>query len=391
MLKRNRFIIVLAFSVMMLVSPTGQAYAKTSVDVTNNFETGIVDIGIKEYQITDGKEELWKDNPIVLPGDKVSKIPRVYNYGADCYVRVKIAFRETEEITEEHLFGISDKWLKADDGYYYYTEILKSGKDVDVFQGLRIPEEISEEMSGKSFYLDISLDAIQSKNFTPDFKSASPWGSIEIMKCEKEGQYDISTFKKSDNQSFKIEYRGDTGKLVKNKDDFFMNFPYLMPGDKYSDRIEIENSDKRKDVKLYFRSEAKDDSELLDKIMLRITTDINGEQKEVYYGSLRAAQLSEDILLGVIKKNSKGVFYFEIEVPAELNNKYTILDSYVKWIFSTEPIKENKQDAIINPITGKPVQTGDTGMPLAYASLMAASTVILMTIYKKRRADDHET
>lgn len=380
MLKRKNFIMVLAFSIMTVLFCGPEAYAKTSVDVTNHFETGIVDIGIKEYQKNkDGSEGEWKGNPTVMPGDEVSKIPRIYNYGTDCYVRVKIAFRDAGDITEENLFGMSDKWMKADDGYYYYKEILKTGATTDVFNGLEIPEDLSEDMAEKSFYINIDADAIQSKNFTPDFESASPWGKVEILECGKEGQYDINTFKKSDKQSFEIEYQGKTGKLVKNKDDFFVNFPYLMPGDKYSDFITIVNDDKTKDLKIYFRSEAKDDSELLDKIILRITTDLNGVKKEVYHGPLRAVELLKDDLLGVIQRGDEGTFYFEIEVPKELNNKYTILDSYVKWIFSTKPIRETQQPpedgGIKNPITGKPVQTGDMALTGIYAGMLISSTV----------------
>lgn len=362
------------FSVVTAFFCGVEIQAKTSVEVTNRFETGIVDIGIMEYQIVNGQEEAWKNNPVILPGNQISKIPRIYNYGTDCYVRVKISFRETEEITEKNLFGMSGKWMKADDGYYYYKEILKKGKTVDVFQGIEIPENLSQDMAGKSFYLDIDADAIQSKNFIPDFEAASPWGSVEILSCGKEGAYDIGIFKQADTQLFEIEYQGRIEKLVKNKDDFFANFPYLMPGDTYSDCIKIVNDDKTRELNLYFRSEAKDDSELLDKILLRITTEFYGEKKEIYYGSLRAAELSQEGLLGVLRKGAEGVFYFEIEVPKELDNKYTILDSSVKWIFSTVPI------------AGKPVQTGDAATAGIYtAELLSGAGMMILMRRRKRK------
>lgn len=363
-----------------------ETYALTSVDVINHLETGIIDIGIKEYRNVNGKEAAWEDNLTVLPGDSISKIPRIYNYGADCYVRVKITFREVEELTENNLLGMSNNWMKADDGYYYYKEILKTGKTADVFCGLKIQRNLSESMSEKTFYIDIDADAIQSKNFIPDFESASPWGRVEIVKCEKEGQYDIGILKKSDKQSFKIEYQGKTEELVKNRQDFFENFPYLMPGDKYRDFIKIVNDDKRKDLNIYFRSETKDDSELLDKILLRITTEFRGKIKDIYSGSLSAAKLSEEGLLGVIPKGSEGVFYFEIEVPKELNNKYTILNSYVKWIFSTKPISETHVDSVIkNPLIGEPVKTGDTSMLGIYAVLLGGSSCAILVIRRKRK------
>lgn len=62
-----------------------QAAAETSV--TNQIETGVIDIELKEYQKdADGDIQPYEDNPVVLPGTHVSKIPRITNEGYDCYV-----------------------------------------------------------------------------------------------------------------------------------------------------------------------------------------------------------------------------------------------------------------------------------------------------------------
>ncbi len=350
MIKRKYFIILLGLSIILFC--TGAVYAMESVEVTNHFETGIVDIELTEYQKNGDTEELWADKENILPEEEISKIPRIENDGVDCYVRAKITFRNTEEVDEKCLFGMDEQWMKADDGYYYYKEVLPQGSKVDIFRGVKIPKDFSQDNESESFYIDIDVDAIQSKNFTPEFETAAPWGSVEILACEKEGKYDINTFKQSDTKSFAIRYQGDAKKLVKNHEDFFSNFPYLMPGDVYSDSIEL-NNDSEDEVKLYFRSEALENSELLDKILLTITTDIGGKETIVYTGSLRAKELSEDIILGTINAKTSGKFEYKIEVPKELNNKYSILNSYVKWVFSTEPIE--KEEDIKN--------TGDTLSP----------------------------
>lgn len=360
MVKRKPFIIILGLSMMLFCGST--VNAKTSVDVINEFETGIVDIELTEYQKNGDTEELWVNKAEVLPADEISKIPRIHNDGNDCYVRAKITFTGTDEVDDECLYGMTNDWVKADDGYYYYKKILPHGEDVDIFQGIKIPDNFSQNMEGNTFYIDIAVDAIQSKNFTPNFETASPWGSVEILECEKEGQYDVSTFKKSDSKAFQITYQGDSKKLIRNHEDFFDNFPYLMPGDTYSDGIDIVNNSNN-DIKLYFRSEALDDSELLDKILLEITTIVDGEYKVLYSGTLRAEELSEDVILGVIPKGEKAYFDFKIEVPAELNNKYTILDSYVRWIFSTSPIEEiieTNKPTETNPPTNETISTVTT-------------------------------
>lgn len=337
-MKMKKYLAIIAGICLMLLFG-GTIYAMTSVEVTNHFETGIVDISLTEYQKNNGTEELWKDNPTILPGDQISKIPRIYNNGNDCYVRAKLTFRDMEEIGEQNLYGIDETWVKADDGYYYYTNILPHGESVDIFEGIKIPTDFSQENEEKIFYIDIDVDAIQSKNFTPQYDMSAPWGSVEILKCEKEGQYDISTFRQSDTKSFEIKYEGDSKKLIKNSEDFFGNIPYLMPGDKYSDSVEFVNTGNEA-IALYFRSEAADDSELLEKILLKITTNIAGEQRVVYSGNLKATELSKDSILGIIPENAEGYFDFEIEMPETLNNKYSIQSSYIKWIFSAEDVTD---------------------------------------------------
>ena len=333
MMKRKIIIIMLCLS--MLVSASGLVYCAATVDVTNYFETGVVDINLTEYQVVDGKETEWVDNPTILPGDAISKIPRISNDGNDCYVRAKLTFRGTDEVGEENLFGIGNKWVKADDGYWYYLGVLSHGESVDIFEGLLIPEDFSQEYEGETFYVDVDVDAIQSKNFTPDFSLSQPWGSVEILKFEKSDEYDVNKFKTSDTKSFEIVYRGDSGKLVKNQEDFFTNFPYLMPGDTYSDVAILEN-DGNKDITIYFRTEDIDNSELLDKLQLKITTVIEGVEKVIYNGDLRATYMNKNTKLGVIKAGKNAEFKYEVYMPAELNNKYTLMDSRVKWIFTTE-------------------------------------------------------
>ena len=370
-MKRRRFLGMLMLGLSAVLMCGGAAYAMTSIDVTNHFETGIVDINLKEYQKNGSTEEIWKDNPLIMPGDEVSKIPRIHNDGNDCYVRTKITFRGTQEVNEEDLFGISDTWIKADDGYYYYTKILPHGEEIDFFQGIKIPEDLSKKEEGKKLYVDIQADAIQSRNFKPRFDTATPWGDVEILKCEKEGRYNINSLKQSDTKLFQISYQGDSKKLIKNNEDFFANFPYMMPGDSYSDSVDLKNNGEET-IKLYFQSENLDDSELLEKILLKITTTIQGEEKVLYDGNLKATDLSKSIVLGEMPKESTGKFTFEIKVPPELNNKYTIQNSCVKWIFSTEPIQKEEKDTIT-----KSVKTGDSFKTGIYLWTLGGSFTVL--------------
>lgn len=337
MVKRKLFITLLCLSAMLFCcSLIGLIYAMVSVEVTNDFETGIVDITLKEYQKKGDTETEWAGAQTVLPGSVISLIPRIHNNGNDCYIRAKVSIRDMDDLDESNLLNVGDKWIKADDGYWYYTDALLSDEDVDMFDSLRIPGDFSQENQGEGFHVDIDVDAIQSQNFTPQFDLASPWGGVEILKAIGDGQYDINSVQVSD-QTFSVIYQADSQKLIVNSDDFFANIPTILPGDTYGDTVQLVN-DGNADATMYFRSEATDDSELPDKIRLKIVTNIDGNETTFYEGDLRAAELSKDTVLGVIPKGKEGTFYFEIAVPAELNNQYSLLASYVKWIFSTEPI-----------------------------------------------------
>lgn len=314
-------------------------YAFTEVSVVNNFSTGIVDIELDEYTIEDGKEKKW-ENIIkdVLPGDDIYKIPRISNHGNDCYVRAYVHFVDTP-LDVTCLKGMSDNWILAEDGYFYYKEILETGKSVDLFQGIKIPVDLTESAAESLFTIKVDVDAIQSNNFDPDYDSSNPWGEVQILECEKEGMYDINTFKKPDNKKFSITYEGDSNKLIKNEDDFFMNFPVLLPGDTYTDTLLFTNDSNRK-VNLYFRTASPEGTDLLNKVTLKITKQIGDNKEVIYDGDLRATKLYENMLLAVIDKGKSGSLTYEIHVPEELQNPYSIMEDYVMWVFATDPIAE---------------------------------------------------
>ena len=314
-------------------------YAFTEVSVVNNFSTGIVDIELDEYTIEDGKEKKWENNiKDVLPGDDIYKIPRISNHGNDCYVRAYVHFVDTP-LDVTCLKGMSDNWILAEDGYFYYKEILETGKSVDLFQGIKIPVDLTENAAESLFTIKVDVDAIQSNNFDPDYDSSNPWGEVQILECEKEGMYDINTFKKPDNKKFSITYEGDSNKLIKNEDDFFMNFPVLLPGDTYTDTLLFTNDSNRK-VNLYFRTASPEGTDLLNKVTLKITKQIGDNKEVIYDGDLRATKLYANMLLAVIDKGKSGSLTYEIHVPEELQNPYSIMEDYVMWVFATDRIAE---------------------------------------------------
>lgn len=376
MCRRKYVLAVLLLMMLIAQSLVGVIYCLSTVEVSNYFETGVVNIRLSEYQLHNGSLLSWK-NDAVLPGDTISRIPTVQNLGVECYVRIKISVGGISSISEENLVGVNPELIKADDGYLYYPKVLSFGESIEVFQGIFIPTDLSQEWEKSTFHVDVDVDAIQSKNFTPDFNLAKPWGSVDIIRYSGTEDYDVNKLKVSDSKSFKIEYMGSVKELIKNEDDFFTNFPYLMPGDWYSDSIILENNSSN-DIKLYFRSENLDSSVLPDKILLTIYTVSDGNKTIFYSGHLSAPELSKNSLLCVIEKNACDGVIFEVSVPAELNNQYTLLDSKVKWVFSTEPIED----------TDVPKTYDSVSLLWASVAMFASSLwCLFLLVYYKRSKD----
>lgn len=355
----------------------GNVYAAGWTEVLNGFETGVVDIEITEYQESDGKEILWEDDQEIMPGKMISKIPRIRNNGCECYIRVGIQPSEYDSGLEDYFFGMNSQWIKAEDGYFYYQESLKKDMEVDLFKGVKIPENFSQDHEGAELHLAINVDAIQSKNFVPDFSEDSPWGAVTIVKSKRNGDYTIASYQNIGRQTLEVEYQGESGSLITNEKDFFVNFPVLMPGDKYSDSAVLENNGEE-DVDLYFHTEIMEESPLLDEIMLEITAEVKGESRKVYQGDLRAEELSSGQILCVLPPGSTGNLGFRISVPEEMDNQYADLESCVKWVFATE---EKETVPLIIP------KTGDLGKEIVIPAgiMLLSGAAIAVMFWKKIR------
>ena len=78
--------------------------------------------------------------------------------------------------------------------------------------------------------VEIQAEAVQAANVTPDFTAEAPWGEeLEIEQCVHEADNTVSEVSQ---QSFlTVSYEGAARNLILAPDNFFRNFPVLMPGD----------------------------------------------------------------------------------------------------------------------------------------------------------------
>lgn len=418
-IKKNLFLnLALLFLAIAGLGGT-YAYYSDSITVENHIQLGDIDVSLAEYRIdTKGKEHLYEDNLLVMPGDIVSKIPRITCQAQPCYIRALIthgsgtpksqlelpspsqstsqnnissssgtntttdsdsffqtasagnpseipAIEYTDTLSDENIFGFSDNWIKIG-AYYYYLQILIPGESVDLFQGIIIPSEWDNGHANQKLDLSIQIDAIQADNFTPDFSSTQPWGKEEIEICAHSG--DRSTLVNPYTTMY-VEFEGNSHKLIAVPQDFFSNMGTAMPGDTLSDTVTLKNTTED-DVELFFHTDLPDSlTKEQRKLLEQITLTISLDEKELYCGNLEAASLHSDISLGAYPSQRTRNFNFTLTIPDTLKNQYALTDTIVKWVFSV------RQDGFASP-----VRTGDAMMYIPFLFL-GTGGIILLCLY----------
>ena len=288
------------------------AYGKfsDSVTVTNHISTGDINISMKELEKKNGKEILYQNQKMVLPGDRISKIPRITNRSEPCWVRVKITYADNLE---------NRKGLKE-------SAILNLRHGTEPYQE-------------KKLGITIVADAIQAANFSPDFNAMSPWGNQEILRCIHDTNGRV--VKRKSQVKLRVVFERDAHKLIAAPEDFFAGFSAAMPGDVLEDSVKIKNATENT-AEIFFRTSAEcksvKDQEFLKKLKLVISMD----GKKLYSGDLLAVSLNKAVSLGIFQPGKSGEMKFQITVPSELNNDFALRNGDVKWIFSVEEDQKEK-------------------------------------------------
>lgn len=371
------------------------AYFSDSVSVINHIQMGDINISLREYEMNQEGEEIpYKDDKMIVPGQTVSKIPRITNIAEPCYIRLLLTYNndngDLEGLSDKNVKGISSDWVKRGE-YYYYTKVLGYNQTVDLFKKVTFPEEWTEAHSGQNIGINIQVDAIQSKNFTPDFQSRNPWGNEEIEVCVHTGGEETVV---SPYNTMFVEFEGKSHKLLAVPDDFFSNIQTAMPGDQLSDSISLKNTTEQ-EAEFFFHTELPDSLtqeqyELMKKIGLKIL--LNGES--IYQGDLEAASLKSNISLGKYGSGAEKEFSFQLDIPSELKNRYALSDTLVKWVFSVKQDETEKNSpggtgttVISSP---SPVKTGDSTQTAAYSLLLVSGICGLTFCYGRKHKKDRE-
>ena len=352
---------------MPAVAPTA-VYAEDAgndtVTVTNNANLGNVSIKLTSNHVaSDGTRTETPFFMNVLPGAKVPQELSIKNEAEDCWIRARLRFNSNDEkhiLTEDDVSIASDDWVRKSDGYYYYTKPVKSGDTVVFVDSVTIPATWEDTSSNTMFRINCRADAVQEVHFTPNFNSEDPWFGTII----EQSVYNYTYDDEGNDKRFAVEYKGGAEGMVKLNDNWFQNWGTLMPGDSFKGEAKISNS-YAYPVRMYFSMENSYSSELGDKIRLRL---YRGTEK-IYDGPL--SRSADEIVLAEMGTNSTFVFHYEIDVPAELTDKYALNQAEVKWIFRAEPMVGPTSKNWTNTDAGR-------GMIGALISMAAAGAALVI-------------
>ena len=84
-------------------------YAIVNQDLGEVLSTSTVDIAVDTYYLN-GADEIVEhpDTQIVMPGSVLTFIPKIFNKGIDCYLRVKVKYINENTDFMDYVSGFSD-------------------------------------------------------------------------------------------------------------------------------------------------------------------------------------------------------------------------------------------------------------------------------------------
>lgn len=188
-MNKKKLIPLLSAVALVAVIGVGSTLAYfTDNDAANNVVTmGHVNIELDEPEFSAENENNTIKN--VVPNQTITKDPTITVVAGSesCYLRAKIEITELNDEQVADLLentNIGEDWVLAEDGYYYYqNSVSKSNEDqtVDLFDTIVIPAEWGNEVADMTFEINVTAEAIQADNFTPETDEAgviNGWNDI---------------------------------------------------------------------------------------------------------------------------------------------------------------------------------------------------------------------
>ena len=364
---------------LALLGLTG-IYALPKVYVLYQANTGKVDICLKEYMLEEGKEVPWKNGKDVLPGGFVSKIPRIRNDGAECYVRATVSFSSQKEsekpLSLENLEGISSDWVRDGD-YFYYKHTVKPGEKVELFQGIRIPWEWKTPDEDNVWKACVRAEAVQAEYFSPDFTGEDPWGMKVYtfpIQYAPEGEIQEQT---ADTEEVELLLAEQVQGFAVEQEGCMKTLETFVPGKSQMGSIRLKNTTE-KEREVFFRAETQEQSVLLEKMELKVELLEKEENRILYQGSAAACTPKELQSLGKLVPQEEKQLRFTFSLAKDADNTYALQKGKIKFWFTTGEEETGK--------IATAVSTGDPQKPIGYlVTAVGAAIVLLFMVLGRKR------
>ena len=374
---RGKRILPLLIIFLVLAGVLCYGAVRTSGEILSHLETGGVKIGIETFNYKEGTFTKLPQEVIVDCDKPVSYVPRITNHGATCYLRIRfVAKAGTEELElTDHLQDIQDGWLSKGE-YLYYQKPVGYGKSVDVCQSFQLPEEW-DFYQDKVLQIQAEADALQAKNFIPDFTSETPWGDLVVTASRIEADNRLEAVEPVGDDLQEMEGNpcsvvADREKgLVMEQGDFFSHVMFL-PGDSRRESLQLSNQETRR-IQILLKAEW-EKSPFLDRIQLKID---NGDG--FYDGILTGAQLRDYRLLATLDPGETKTVDVTLSFPESADNPYQQSSDDIRWFFA---IKEESS-------RGFPV-TGDAVFWVIFAAVCCGAAIAGAWCLRRKRRDEQE-
>ena len=160
------------------------AYYTATEQAHNVITSGGIAIDLQEYSDADDQLVPFEDVDGVMPGMKVTKIAEVRNTGkGDAWVRVKLvkSITMTNQTASPNLDLIrleldNKDWKLANDGYYYYQKVLKSGETTTpILNSVTFDKAMGNEYQNATATVDVAAQAVQTANNGDTVMDAKGW------------------------------------------------------------------------------------------------------------------------------------------------------------------------------------------------------------------------
>ena len=372
---RGKRFLPLLILFLALVGALCYGAVRTGGEIWSRLETGGVKIGVETFCVEDGQKVKMDPRLRVDCRQPVSYVPRITNRGTKCYLRVRLLGKAGSQVfpLQEELDGVGEGWLQKGE-YLYYEKPVSYGEAIDVCQAFRLPDRW-DFYQDKTLQVQVDADAVQDKNFHPDFSSEHPWGEVVVTASRIEAGNRLEAvepvgddLQRAEGQPCSVIADRENG-MVLDQDGFFPHIMFL-PGDSHTETLQLSNQETHK-IQILMKAEW-EKSSFLDQMQLRID---NGGG--FYDGVLTGAELRDYRPLATLEPGETRMVDVTLSFPESADNPYQQSSDDIRWCFAIKPERRG----------GFPV-TGDTAFWAIFAAICCGAAIAGAWCLRKRQCDE---